>query len=268
MNDTLQFLIAHGYTVLFVWVLAEQLGLPLPSVPALLAAGALAGAGRMGLLLAVTVGTVAALLADVLWYEIGRRKGAKVLKLLCRISLEPDSCVRRTESVFASYGVGSLLVAKFFPGFSTLAPPLAGFVRVRLSRFLLLDSLGTLIWVGAFTGIGYVFSSQLEEAADFAARLGAMLSVILIGGLAAYVLWKYLERRRFIRQLRIARISPEDLRRQLDSGEEVLIVDLRHSLDFEADPETIPGAIRRNAEELEQNPLVIPLDKDVVLYCT
>ena len=268
MPETIQFLITHGYTILFAWVLAEQAGLPLPAAPLLLAAGALGGTGHMDMRIACAVATVAALLGDVLWYEIGRRKGAKVLNLLCRIALEPDSCVRQTETFFAAYGARSLLVAKFIPGLSTVAPPLAGIFKVRWSRFLVFDTLGTLAWVGAFAGTGYFFSSQLERVAVYAEGLGATLSVILFGGPAAYVLWKYLERRRFMRRLRIARISPEELRNLLDAGEEVLVVDLRHSLDFEADPETIPGAIRRNPEELEQNPLQIPLDKDIVLYCT
>jgi membrane protein DedA with SNARE-associated domain len=268
MHQTLQFLIAHGYTILFVWVMAEQLGLPLPSVPLLLAAGALAGVGRLGFAFAAAVASVAALLADLLWYEIGRRRGAKVLNLLCRIALEPDSCVRRMEGTFTDYGARALVVAKFVPGLSTVAPPLAGIFKVPWPRFLAFDTLGTLVWVGAFTGIGYLFSSQLEEAAVYAAGLGATLSVIVFGLPVAYVLWKYLERRRFIRRLRIARISPEELHRKMDSGEEVLVVDLRHSLDFDADPEMIPGAIHRHAEELEKNPLEIPRDKEIVLYCT
>jgi len=268
MNETLGFLLRHGYSVLFAWVLVEQLGLPVPSVPLLLAAGALAGRGRLSLSLVAGLPIVAALMSDALWYQLGRRRGVKVLQFLCRISLEPDSCVRRTENVFARHGARSLVVAKFVPGLNTAAPPLAGVFRMRLSRFLFFDALGVMVWVGAFVGLGYVFSDQLERVADHALRLGTGLLVLLLVALAGYIGWKYLHRRRFLRELRIARITPEELKRKLDAGEDVVVVDLRHSYDFEAEPGTIPGAYRMEASELDQMSEQIPRDRDVVLYCT
>ncbi len=268
MDDAIHFLLRHGYFVLFAWVLAEQIGLPLPAVPFLFAAGAMGGSGRLNLGLAIGVAVLASLLSDVTWYEIGRRRGSQVLQLLCRISLEPDSCVRRTEEVFARHGARSLLVAKFIPGLSTAAPPLAGIFRMRLSRFLLFDGVGALAWAGAFAGMGYLFSDQLEQLAAYVLRLGASLAGILAGCLAVYILWKYAQRHRFLRQLRIARITPEELKRRLDDGENVMIVDLRHSLDFEAEPHFIPGALRLSPEELERRHHEIPRDRDVVLYCT
>ncbi len=268
MGESLQFLVRHGYTVLFAWVFAEQIGLPLPSVPLLLAAGALAGAGRLSFALVLGLPVVAALTSDVLWYEMGRRRGVKVLQFLCRISLEPDSCVRRTESTFARHGAKSLLVAKFIPGLNTAAPPLAGIFRMRLNRFLFFDTLGASLWVSAFAGLGYVFSDQLERVADRAITLGSWLLVLLLGGLGSYVAWKYVKRQRFLHDLRIARISPDELKQKLDAGEDVVIVDLRHSLDFEAAPETIPGAFRMEAAEMEEASEQIPRDRDVVLYCT
>ena len=268
MNETLGFLVRHGYTLLFVWVFVEQLGLPLPSVPLLLAAGALAGTGRLSLALVLGLPILAALASDVLWYELGRRRGVKVLQLLCRISLEPDSCVRRTEDVFARQGAKSLLLAKFIPGLNTDAPPLAGVFRMRPSRFLLFDLLGAALWVSVFTGLGYAFSGQLERVADRALLLGIWLLVLLFAGLAGYIGWKFILRQRFLRQLRIARITPEQLKRKLDAGEDVVIVDLRHSLDFEAEPEVIPGAFRMDAAELEEASEKIPRNRDVVLYCT
>ena len=268
MNETIGFLLRHGYSVLFAWVFVEQMGLPLPSAPLLLAAGALAGAGRLNLFWTVALAAVAALVSDVLWYEAGRRRGVKVLQFLCRISLEPESCVRRTEDVFARHGARSLLVAKFVPGLNTAAPPLAGIFRMRLSRFLLFDSLGTVLWVSVFIGLGYLFSDQLERVADYALTLGKWLLVILLAALGGYVLWKYIHRQRFLRELRIARITPEELKAKLDAGEDVVIVDLRHAMDFEAEPETIPGAFRLEASELGAMHEHIPRDRDVVLYCT
>ncbi len=268
MNETISFLVRHGYTVLFAWVFAEQIGLPLPSAPLLLAAGALAGTGRLNLLFAGGLAVAAALLSDVLWYEMGRRRGVKVLQLLCRISLEPDSCVRRTEDVFARHGARSLLLAKFIPGLNTAAPPLAGIFRMRLARFLCFDTLGATLWVGVFVGLGYAFSDQLERIASHALALGTGLLALLLAALAGWITWKYLKRQKFLRDLRIARITPEELKRRLDTGEDVVIVDLRHSLDFEAEPHIIPGAFHLEASKLDEMHAQIPRDRDVVLYCT
>jgi membrane protein DedA with SNARE-associated domain len=268
LNETIAFLVRHGYTVLFAWVLVEQIGLPLPSVPLLLAAGALAGTGRLNLLFASGLAVAAALLSDLLWYEMGRRRGVQVLQFLCRISLEPDSCVRRTEDVFARHGARSLLLAKFIPGLNTAAPPLAGIFRMRLARFLCFDALGAMLWVGAFVGLGYAFSDQLERMGSRALALGSGLLALMLATLAGWITWKYFKRQRFLRELRIARITPEELKRKLDAGEDVVIVDLRHSLDFEAKPHIIPGAFHMEASDLDEMHGEIPRDRDVVLYCT
>lgn len=136
MNETVEFLLRHGYTLLFGWVLVEQLGLPIPAVPLLLAAGALAGSGRMDLPAALSMALIAVILADVFWYYLGRSRGGRILKLLCRITLEPDSCVRRTENVFVRHGARALLIAKFVPGLNTAAPTLSGVFRMPLARFM------------------------------------------------------------------------------------------------------------------------------------
>jgi membrane protein DedA with SNARE-associated domain len=268
MNEALAFVMRHGYSVLFVWVFAEQIGLPIPAIPILLAAGALAGAGHMNLGLALLLGVLASLISDVIWYEIGRRRGAKVLNLLCRISLEPDSCVRRTEGIFAKHGARSLLVAKFVPGLNTVAPPLAGIFQMRLSRFLLFDTGGALIWVSLFIGLGWLFSDQIELLAQQAARFGGGLMAVLLGGLGLYIAWKYWQRQRFLRSLRVARITADELKKMIDAGESPVIVDLRHGVDFEADPEIIPGAAHLATEDLEQVHDAIPRDRDIILYCT
>ena len=172
MDATVQFLIRHGYLVLFIFVMAEQIGLPLPAIPLLLAAGALAHAEKLDYSLILLLGVIASLIADLLWYEIGRRRGGQVLEWLCRIALEPDSCVRKTERIFDRHGGRSLLLAKFVPGLNTAAPPLAGMLRMPLWRFLLLDAMGAILWIGLFTGLGYAFSQQLERAAAWALSLG------------------------------------------------------------------------------------------------
>ena len=268
MHSTLEFLIKHGYVVLLGWVFAEQIGLPIPSLPLMLAAGALAGTGHLSFWASLLLVTVAALSADSIWYLLGRTKGIRILHFLCKISLEPDSCVRRTEGIFSRQGARSLLLAKFIPGLSTVAPPLAGIFHMRARMFLFYDALGSMIWGLSILGTGYIFSSQIERIAERAAALGGSLAVLIIGSLAGYIAWKFIARQNFLRELRIARITPEELKVKLDSSEELVIVDLRHSMDFEADPETIPGAFRMDATELEAKNDRLPRDREVILYCT
>ncbi len=268
MAQTIQFLMRHGYALLFAFVLAEQVGLPIPAIPVLLAMGALIGQGRFSFGMALPVAIVAAVLGDLVWYQLGRRRGHAVLNLICRISLEPDSCVRRTEDLFARHGPRALLIAKFIPGLNIAAPPLAGMFRMRLPAFLLWDGGGAFIWAGGFFALGYLFSGQLEALAASVSGLGGWLVVLLGGGLAAYIAWKYIKRQRFLRQLRIARITPEELLQKMEAGENLVVVDLRHSLDFEADNVKVAGALHMLPAEIEQRHQEIPRDRDVVLYCT
>jgi membrane protein DedA with SNARE-associated domain len=268
MHRTIDFLIKHGYVVVLAWVFAEQLGVPAPSLPVLLAAGALAGTGRLSFWASLSFVTMASLAADSVWYALGKSRGIRILQFLCKISLEPDSCVRRTEGIFAKQGARSLLIAKFIPGLSTVAPPLAGIFHMRTRKFLLFDGLGAMFWGFSILGTGYIFSEQIEAIAEQAARLGSGLAVLLLAILAAWIIKKWLTRRKFLRELRIARITPQELKQKLDEGEHLVIVDLRHSLDFEADPETIPGAFRIDAKELAEKNDRLPRDREVVLYCT
>ena len=231
-------------------------------------AGALAGTGRLSLALVLGLAALASLGSDTIWYWIGRTRGGRVLGWLCRIALEPDSCVRRTQSVFSVHGARSLLVAKFVPGFSTAAPPLAGIIRMPLLRFVVFTGLGGLIWAGVFAGVGWLFSRQLEVAAAYVARLGSGAVALAVAGLGGYIAWKFVARQRFLRAIRIARITPEELKTRLDAGDDVMIVDLRARIDFDAEPSIIPGALHLMTEELEARHQEIPRDRDIVLYCT
>jgi membrane protein DedA with SNARE-associated domain len=268
MHSALEFLLRHGYAVLLGWVFSEQLGLPVPSLPLLLTAGALAGSGRLNFFFALFLCVIAAVAADSIWYTLGRLRGIKVLQLLCKISLEPDSCVRRTEGIFSKQGARSLLLAKFLPGLGTVAPPLAGIFHMRPRRFLLFDAGGSVLWAGSLLGLGFVFSGEIEKLLDHALRLGRGLLVVVVAILASYLAYKFIARQRFLRELRIGRITVGELKKKIDDGEDLVIVDLRHSLDFEADPETIPGAFRMDAKELEEKNDRLPRDREVILYCT
>jgi membrane protein DedA with SNARE-associated domain len=267
MDKVIPFLIQHGYSVLFIWVLLETMGLPLPSVPLLITLGALAYAGQLNLFLCIGLGVCAALLSDIFWYVLGRKRGSIVLSSICRIALEPDSCVRRTESLFGTYGARSLLVTKFVPGLSAVSTPLAGIIRMPLSRFLLFDVFGILLWVGSYTLVGYIFGKELDRALDYAGGMGKTLFVLVAGGLTVYVLWKYFLRWRFIKRHVMARITPDELKRQLDAGENITIIDVRHPVDLEADPYVIPGALRMSLDQAESHP-ALPSNREIVVYCT
>lgn len=268
MNEIVEFLVRHGYSLLFAWVLAEEAGLPLPSAPMLLAAGALAGTGRMRLPLAVAMPLLAATVCDTLWYTLGRRRGVGVLRLICRISMEPDSCVRRTQLSFERNGPWALVIAKFVPGLSAMTAPLAGISRMAWRRFALFDALGALLWSCTYIAIGFVFSTKLERAWASVSFLGGGLLVLLLSSLGGYLGWKWQNRRRFLRKLRIARITPEELKTRMDAREDMVIVDLRHALEFDAEPETIYGAVHMDPADLEEAVEVIPRDRDIVLFCS
>jgi membrane protein DedA with SNARE-associated domain len=266
VSHTIQFLIRHGYLLLFAWLLAEQAALPLPSIPLLLACGALARDGKMDLRLVLIYGLAACLLADNVWFQLGKRRGTRILRFICRIALEPDSCVRQTENAFTKYGMRSLLVAKFIPGLNAVASPLAGRSGASLGHFLLYDSLGTLLWISTVVGAGYIFSDQLETIADYMLRMGSGLGVLIVGLLAGWMLWKWIQRRRFMRKMAISRITPEELREMLGAGEDVLIVDVRGHVADES--ERIPGALLISTEELTTRHLEIPRDRDLILVCS
>jgi membrane protein DedA with SNARE-associated domain len=269
LNGSVESLAQYGYVLLFGFVLAEQAGLPVPAVPVLLGVGALTGAGRMSMTLAFAAALAASLPPDLIWYELGRRRGGRVLAILCRISLEPDSCVRRTENLFLRRGRGALLVAKFFPGLSTVAPPLAGIVGISRWQFLVLDIAAALLWAGTWMALGYVFSDALELVASRAGRLGNSLVVVVGVVLMGYVAFKFVQRQRFLRSLRIARIAPEELKRRLDIGDETLaIIDTRSVLEVTAEPHALPGALWIPAEDISRRQAELPRGRELVLYCS
>ncbi len=268
MQDTLQFVVQYGYALLFVWVLIEQGGLPIPATPLLLAAGALAGQGKMSLPLVIISATLGCFGADVFWYCFGKRRGAVVLNLLCRIAMEPDSCVRRTESTFSKFGARTLLICKFIPGLNTAAPALAGMVRVPYARFIAFDLFGGLLWSLAFTVVGFLFSKQLDRIARDAHLLGGGLLVLFVAGVVAYVLYRWRERQLFIEQVKGDRITPDELKHELEAGLCPVIIDLRHPLDVLTDPRTLPGALQISPEDLEIRHQEITRDGDIVLFCT
>lgn len=266
ISHTLAFVERHGYALLFLWVLAEQGAIPLPSVPLLLTAGALVRTGRLNGALAGACCVAGALIADTVWFQLGRHKGRRVLRLLCRVSLEPDSCVRQTETVFTRYGMNCLLISKFIPGLNAVAAPLAGNSRTSYWLFLIYDIAGCLIWTTTYLALGYIFSGQLETAFDYASRMGSGLLLLIVGLFALWIAVKFIQRKRFLKELDVARIDPEELRERLDAGEDLFVVDLRSG---PADPDSlIPGTLRISPDDLTARTDEIPRDREIILFCS
>jgi len=233
----------------------------------LLGAGALSGSGRMDLALAVAAAMAATVGADLLWYSLGRCHGTRVLGILCRFSLDPDSLIRHAKERFAAHRLRYLVLAKFLPGVNPLAAGLAGAVPIPVTYFLVYAAAGALLWAGAWITVGYLFTSVISLIATRAARLGTPLVILIAAGLIAYVVFKYARRRRFLRHLRKARITPIELKRRLEAGDHLVIVDLRTALDIETTPYGIPGARWMPPQTLEAPLKLIPKDSEVVFYC-
>jgi membrane protein DedA with SNARE-associated domain len=255
MNATLKFLIDHGYLVIFLGVLAEQIGLPTPSAPILLAAGALVGLGRLDLSTVLWLAVSASLIADLMWFALGKLRGSAILAFLCRVALEPDTCISKTHSAYTRYGPRSLLFSKFVPGLNTLAPPMAGMYGLAWWKFILLDGTGALTWAGSFVAAGFLFRMQLEDIAFLLERLGSWLGAFIVLALAVYI----------YRALRSVRITSVELKQLIDAGEVPTIVDLR--ADFERKNGAIPGAIALRYDDVDSLPSTIT-EGEIVLYCS
>lgn len=255
-----------AYLLLLTTAFGGQAALVVPVVPVLLSAGVLAARGDVHLFAAVVCVFAGVAAGDFLWYRIGRRGGGRVLSRICRRAIEPDTCVRRTENWYARFGARTLLFAKFIPGLSTVALPLAGVFRMRPRRFLLYDACGALLWTSTYALVGYFSAQHLLEAVSVRPR--GLLVPLGAAALAAYFLWKLKRRRALLQQLQVDRMEIDELKRKLDAGERIAIVDLRHPLDFESDPYTIPGALYIPAEDLDSRHRSIPRDREVALYCT
>ncbi len=271
LKETLELLARHGYWVLFVNVLLEQIGIPVPAVPVLFGMGALVGMARFSFAQALLISVLACLISDSIWYTLGRVKGQSVLKTLCRISLEPDSCVSMTKGWFERLGSSALLFAKFVPGFSTVAQPMAGANGVHPLRFLVLDALGSALWASSFLGLGFAFHDQAAAVWVALSRLGSWLAVVVIAALAAYLLIKYYQRTIYIRALRGNRIVPEELRARLDSEAPPVVLDLRRAGEVRSLGTTLPTARWVDMTRMKANPIdtmKIPEGRDIVLFCS
>jgi membrane protein DedA with SNARE-associated domain/rhodanese-related sulfurtransferase len=262
------FLLVYGYLLLFAWVLIEQIGVPMPATPVLLAAGALSAEHELSMGLAFAAALAACLTSDATWFFIGRRYGHHVLRVLCKLSLEPTTCVRRTQTAFGRQGGGMLLFAKFVPGLATMAPPIAGQNGMNVATFLLFDCIGAGFWIGTLLVTGRFFGDALNRDPRLLEFAGQFSGVLLVLGIVGFFVARILRRRAILRQLAASRLDPAELKQQLDSGEPVFIVDLRHPLELVAEPFTLPGALHFAPDAIAAHHSEIPRDRDVVLFCT
>ena len=268
MPVALDFFLKYGYWILFLWVMTEQLGVPIPSVPVMLTAGTLTATHKMNLPLVLIAILLGSLVSDSLWYIMGKRYGGAVVKLLCRLSMESSTCVRRTENYFTKRGPAALLLAKFIPGLGSVAAPIAGQTSMPYSSFVIFDTIGILIWALTFTLGGRFFGDFLKrhpEVFSWVAHFAVLLFALLLMG---FLFYRFLRQRAFLREIRTARVPPQELKEMLDRGQEVYIVDLRHPLDYLPDPRTLPGAVLLTPDKLVLQSDDIPRDRDVVLFCT
>lgn len=266
-HQLIQNLGQYGLMIVAVNVLLDQIGLPVPAVPTLIVAGAAADA-RMPLSALFAWSVMACLLADCGWYLVGERYGIRVLKTLCKISLEPDSCVSQTQTRFERWGVNSLVIAKFVPGLAIIAPPLAGAMRIGWLRFIFLSTCAAVLWVGAGLSAGLLFKSQIARVLEHLSAIGSAAGAGAIVLLSAYIAYKWWERNRFYQMLRMARINVADLYELIQAGGSPVIIDVRSITARALEPRWIPGALHVPLQDVARRLKDLPRDKDIVLYCT
>jgi membrane protein DedA with SNARE-associated domain/rhodanese-related sulfurtransferase len=257
-----------GLGVIFINVLCDQLGIPLPAVPTLVVAGALAADGRLPAAAVFALGVCACLIGDGTWYVAGRLFGGRVMKLLCRISLTPDTCVNDTQSSFERWGAKVLIVAKFIPGLSLVAPPLAGATHMTAARFVLYSTLGAMLWVGAALLGGMLLKPQIDALLPHVAALGGASVAAILAVLALYIAYKWWQRWRFYNALSMARISVEELYQHMEAGAAPVVIDVRSATARGLESRRIPGALHVPVAEMRAQVGKLPRDRDVILYCT
>lgn len=273
MPIALAFFIHYAYLILFLWVLVEQLGVPVPSIPVLLTAGTLTATHEVNHIYALVAVLAACMVSDSMWYWLGRRYGGGVLRLLCRFSFEASTCVSKTEGYFSRRGPATLLLSKFIPGLSTVAPPIAGQIGMPYGRFLVWDLGGSILWAETFLLAGRFFGDVAQKSARFFHWLGHFAFAIFLLMVLGIMAYRFLKQRKFLQQVRDMRLEPAELKEMMDMAEQQgnnppFIVDLRHPLDYLPDPRVLPGALRIGPNEIRQHSEIIPRDRDVVLYCT
>jgi membrane protein DedA with SNARE-associated domain/rhodanese-related sulfurtransferase len=268
MQELVLLIAQYGMLLVFANVLLEQLGLPLPAVPTMILAGALAADGKLSVSAVGAVSLLACMIGDAVWFWAGRHFGNRVLKLLCRVSLSPDSCVMQSEVRFGRWGGHLLMAAKFVPGLSTMAPPMAGAMQLGWPSFLFYDGVGAIAWIGMAIGAGLLFHAQIDHLFASLESMGTIAIVLLGGLLAVFIAIKWWQRRRLYETLRMARISVDELQGLMEAGGKPVIVDVRSGVARQLDRRIIPGALPVDIGEVGEQIGHLPTDSEIILYCT
>ena len=266
MQEVAQAIEHYGVIVVFVSVLLDKAGLPVPSYPVLLVAGALSVSGGAPPVAIVLAAICAGMTADLLWYSAGVKFGRRTLAVLCKISLSPDSCVRHSETVLSRSGPWALLFVKFIPGLRYVSVVLAGINRVSLPLFVLLDGAGNGLYFGVAVTLGRLFHDALDAVLATLTRLGIYGLALIAGALGLYLTIRWIQRQNFIRQLKMDRISVEELIGMIDDGQEPVIVDVR-PIDARREG-MIPGAIACGISDATAALEHVPRDREIVVYCS
>ena len=267
MHALVALLLAHGTLIIFVITLAARIGAPVPAAPLLVVAGSLVVAGQISMAAALGTSIVANILGDGVWFLAGRRHGYRVMRQLCRISLSPDSCVRQSESLITRWGGRSLIAAKFVPGISVVAAPMAGALGMSSARFLAFELVAALAWTLAFMALGMVFSAQIQQIFDIMASTGSIATAVLVLAVAALVAVRWWRRQRFLRELEIPRIGVDELHALMQRGDEPIVIDVRSEASMQIDARRIPGAIPMHLGDIHARVAELAADREIVLYC-
>ncbi len=267
MRDLIPLLIAHGALIVFLITLAARAGAPVPAAPLLVVAGGVSMAGQMSLVVCLIASVVANVLGDAIWYQAGRWRGHRVMKLLCKISLSPDTCVRQSEGILSKWGGSSLIAAKFLPGISVVAAPMAGALGMSWRRFIAYDIGASLIWTSVFLAIGVAFAGQIVVVLDFMTEFGTIAAVVTAIMLTTMIIYRYLRRRWMLSDRYAPRVAVNELRELIRRGESPIVIDVRSSVAMLQDGRRVPGAIVATLAQLPATALELPRDREVVLYC-
>lgn len=266
-SDVVALVARHGLLVVFLSVMVEQAGVPLPAVPALVVAGAVAASGHLSVVGILVAALAACLLSDLAWYWAGRCFGGSVLHALCRISLSPDSCLRQSQVRFERWGGRMLVIAKFVPGLAIVAPPLVGAMGLPVRMFVVLDGLGALLWAGVPVALGYVFAAQIDTLLAALASAGKLAFDLVLGVVVLYILGRWWRRRALMVALRVARITVDELHRDMADGRAPVVVDVRSKTSRRLDRRIVPGALLAELERVGDALHGIPVDQELVIYC-
>lgn len=268
MESIVPLLQQYGVLLVLVIVFLEQVGAPLPALPVLIVAGGIAAGGGLSLPAVFIAAMAGSFAGDWIWYAAGRWRGHRILRLLCRVSISPDTCVRQTEDFFVRWGMGTLVIAKFVPGLSTIAPPLAGAMRVDVGSFLLFNGIGAAIWSAAGIVVGWLLHAQIEELLAWLGQAGGYAAVAIGAALGLWIAWKLWDRYRFLRALRSARIPVDELYRLMEEGQEPVVLDVRTPSARVADARMIPGSRFVDLTAPDRHLADVPPHRDIIVYCS